>query len=467
MAAWLIASPETVAQTIPTEALPSTKPAAKQATSGPTQRAAPIGGPTGTTVITAPPESIFGQDRLLGGIGGLRPALEQYGISIGVIETSEVLWNPVGGFRQGMAYEGVTQMQLGIDMEQAIGLRGGTFNVSALQIHGRSISFNNIGNLNTVSSFESIPATRLFELWYQQDFADGQVSVRVGQQSADQEFQLSLYAGAFVNASFGWPTLAGVDLRAGGPAFPLATPGVRLRLAPAALPGLTLLGGVYNGNPAGPGLNDPQVRNPSGTTFPLADGVFAIAEAQYGIDAAAGGAEPLPGTYKIGAWYNSKSVNDQRFADRGSLGRRSPANYGAYAIMDQLVWVSPNSPTGGLGVFARVTGAPGDRNVIDVFADAGLTYRAPFPGRVNDTAGLGIGYARVSRTGAARAGLPGVSGGETVVELTYQYQIAPWWQVQPDFQYVYSPGANAPDPRRPGRRISNAAVFGVRTAINF
>jgi porin len=96
--------------------------------------------------------------------------------------------------------------------------------------------------------------------------------------------------------------------------------------------------------------------------------------------------------------------------------------------------------------------------------------------RDNDTIGIGFGYADVS---SAAAGLdrdtafysPGtynpVRSSETFVELTYQYQVTPWWQLQPDFQYVFNPGAGVIDPSSPNQRIGNEAVIGMRTNILF
>ena len=53
----------------------------------------------------------------------------------------------------------------------------------------------------------------------------------VGQIAADDEFITSQYASIFVNATFGWPDLTSANLPSGGPAYPLATPGVRVKAA--------------------------------------------------------------------------------------------------------------------------------------------------------------------------------------------------------------------------------------------
>ena len=48
---------------------------------------------------------------------------------------------------------------------------------------------------------------------------------------------------------------------------------------------------------------------------------------------------------------------------------------------------------------------------------------------------------------------------EAVIEGTYQYNLAPWWQLQPDVQYVFSAGAQSNSP--------DALVIGLRSTITF
>jgi porin len=54
---------------------------------------------------------------------------------------------------------------------------------------------------------------------------------------------------------------------------------------------------------------------------------------------------------------------------------------------------------------------------------------------------------------------------ETVIEMMYKAQLAPWWVVQPDLQYVINPGGGVLNPD--GSIRSNALVVGVRTTLNF
>ncbi|RZK84587.1 MAG: carbohydrate porin, partial [Methylobacterium sp.] len=297
-------------------------------------------------------------------------------------------------------------------------------------------------------------------------------------QSADLEFATSSYGGLFTNASFGWPTSFAVSLPGGGSAYPLGILGARLRLRPTG--DTVVLLGVFNGSPARPGTNDPQLRNAHGTSFRLNDGYFAIGEVQYAINGDSG-ETGLPGTYKLGGWYHSRAFTNQFFVNTLAVADNigSPTNpndnWTLYGVVDQLVWHAPGTKDGGVGMFARVTGGPGSKNQVNVFANAGVTYKGAF-GRENDTVGLGLAWARVSDTArandaAAAAASPGVfspvRSSEVALELTYQAQVAPWLTVQPVAQYIFNPGGGVVNTNRPDRRVGDAAVFGVRTTIAF
>jgi porin len=429
---------------------------------------------------------------LLNDMFGLRTALGNDGISLGLQETSEVLGNVTGGTRRTADYDGLTEISLGIDTQKAFGWDGGTFNVSALQIHGRDLSTDSLQTLQTASGIEANRATRLWELWYQQAFLDGKIDVKVGQQSIDQEFLASQYSGLFINTMMGWPMLPSADLYAGGPAYPLSSPGVRLRAQPTGA--ITLLAGVFDDNPpGGPFNSDSQVRGAeqSGAAFNLRTGALVFAEVQYAVNqpslgqmATAGQPSGLAGTYKLGAWYDSAQFPDQHL-DSAGLSLADPAgsgipllhrgNYSVYGVVDQMVWQPDPQGPQSLGVFVRAMGAPDDRNLINFSVNAGLSLKAPMPTRDNDTVGLGYGFAKVSSSASALdkdaavfSGQPMlVRSSESFAELTYQYQIAPWWQAQPDIQYVFLPGGGIANPASPGQRIGNELVLGLRTAITF
>ena len=430
----------------------------------------------------------------LGDLFGFRPWLSRYGMSLAIQETSEVLGNLSGGIRTGAAYDGMTQVVAQLDTQRAFGHHGGLFNASAVQIHGTNLSATNLDNLQTGSGIEADRATRLWELWYDQRLLEeDRLDLRIGQQSVDQEFIVSSNALYFVNTMFGWPALPSYDLPAGGPAYPLSAPGLRLRYRPVNA--LNILFGVYNGSPVRNTFGDPQQQNNSGTTFPIHGGSLAFLEFQLAYPSVGsmvypGASAPLARTYKLGAWYDSEKFSDLR-TDANGLPLASSASNGVpashtgnvsiYAVVDQMLWRNLEAPNNTLNVFARVMGTPDrDRNLISFSMNAGLVYHEPFRNRPDDTFGVGMGMVRVSSGAAgfdrdtasfaAQAGTAGyypIRSSETFLEATYQWQVHPWWQIQPDFQYVWNPGGGIVDPDAPTRRIRNEVVIGVRTNILF
>jgi porin len=471
----------------------STTPAAnpgefiEQPLSADAARATPSGasgsGPFGF-LSTAPRSA-----NLLGDMWGLRPMLAKYGMTLSATETSEVLGNVSGGQRQGFDYDGLTTATLQLDTQRAFGLYGGLFNVSGLQVHGRNLSADNLLTLQTASGIEADRSTRLWELWYQQKMFDDKVDIKIGQQSLDQEFMGSQNAGYFVNTMFGWPMLPSADLPGGGPAYPLSALGVRARVH--VTDSVTFLAGIFNGSPVSNNSGDPQMRNPSGTSFPLNGGALAIAELQFAYPSSgtlvqANEADPLARTYKIGMWYDTESFADLRTDDTG-LSLANPAsdgipathrgNYAFYAVADQMIYRFQGDPDRNINVFVRPMFTPlQDRNLISFSLNAGLTMHEPFFGRDDDTAGLGMGFTRVSNSATGSdvdTALynPGVYSparhNETFLEGTYQYQVMPWWQIQPDIQYVFNPGGGIVNPNNPTQKVKNETVLGVRTNITF
>lgn len=423
----------------------------------------------GQVVTPSPPPSAPGfwqQSNLLDSPFGIRDMLNKHGLALGIAESDEGFGNVSGGYRQSITYDGLAEFTLNLDTQKAFGLAGGSARASALQIRGQGLSGKNLGNLNTVTGIEAQSATRLFELWYQQNFYSGNLSIRAGQQRADLEFMASGYAGLFVNASFGWPTLVAEDLASDAAAYPLATLGVRVRGEPT--PSLTLLGGVFNGNDRSHG------------NLIFGSGVLAIAEAQYSINQGNNN-NGAAGTYKVGVFYDTNAFTQQYILAPQSQTSRpgfpipeSRGDWGAYGIIDQLILQNGAlSGNGGLGFFVRAMGAPGNHNLVNIFVDAGLTYRGIF-GRAQDRIGIGAGWARVNYQ-AQQPGSPAsapesfhqVRSSETVLELTYQAQIAPWWLVQPDVQYIINPGGGLSNPTQPGHPSANAIVLGLLTSVTF
>ena len=399
--------------------------------------------------------------------GGLRAYLDAKGIDYAFTYIGETLGNVSGGVKRGATYEGRLDGTLDVDLAKLVGVKGAAVHAEFFQIHGRGLSGNNVLDLFTVSGIEAYPATRLYEAWFEQKLLDDKLAVRVGQLGADTEFLVSQTATLFVNSTFGWPASTANDLPSGGPAYPLATPGARLKLA--AFDNVTLLAGLFDGDPAGPfrpSVNNPlpQIRDRNGTAFRLRDAPLLITEADFAYfqDKAAAG---LPGTVKVGYYHHFGSFS----ALDTPLNTTYRGNDGIYGVLDQSIYRVPGTDDQGASVFLRVSGAPSDRNPIDVYVDGGLSYKGLVPGRPDDTAGLAAAYGRSSPNLAQLDIQSGalVHDYQAVIEATYQIAVVPGLTVQPDFQYVFHPGAHAVADPVDGLPIRDAAVFGLRATAHY
>ncbi|HEX9168577.1 MAG TPA: carbohydrate porin [Roseiarcus sp.] len=480
-----------VADSNPPAAPDSAAPLSGQSAATPASDAKTSPGTASTPALMAP----FGflspswqNQNLLGDMWGLRPALDKYGVQLTILENVETFGNLSGGVQQGFEANGLTTVTLQMDTDKAFGLKGGTLNVSGLQVWGGNLTANNLMVLQTLTDVEAPVGVRLWELWYQQKFGD-KFDIKVGEQSLDEEFTIAPTANSFfVSAMSGWPGVPTINLPGGGPAYPLAGLGVRGRVQ--LTDSVTLLAGVFNGSPIP--RNSPNVAesNPNGVSFPLDTDTLAIAELQYALGSSASGKPssdaPLPGVYKIGAWYDSYKFNDQQ-SDTIGLPLASPLSNGdpathhgdfsLYGVMDQMIWRSKDNTNRSLNVFFRPMFTPyQDRNLVSASINAGFALKAPLPTRDNDIFGVEMGTVWAS-SGASNfdrqmqffqpSAYTPIRGSETFIEASYQFQVVPSWVIQPDVQYFINPGMGIANPDDPTQRIKNEFVVGLRTNITF
>lgn len=401
--------------------------------------------------------------------GGLRKALARYGVTYSLLYVNDTLSNLHGGLRRGTINQGKFEFALDVDLGKLAGWHGLSLYANAFQIHNTGrLRRDYVGSINTIAAIEAVPTTRLSELWLEQKFLNGNASVRLGQLAADVEFFQSFLSGTLFLQS-DWATITAANLPSGGPAYPLSTPGIRLKVNP--IEDVSLLLAVFNGDPAGPGDGDEQIRNHHGLNFRLRDPALIIGEVQ--VRANQGKHDTgLARIMKLGGWTHLGQFDDQRFANDGSL-LANPAgsgealkrrgNAGIYGVIEQQLYrpVGADHETG-IFAFGRVSFSPSDRNLINWFVDGGIVVAGMVPGRPDDKFGASLLCARFSdsvrafdRDQIAFTGVPGVVRDfEANLELTYLAQIVPGWTVQPVLTLIWHPSGDA---------SRNAVVAGART----
>jgi porin len=427
----------------------------------------------------APP----GRTYATGDWSGVRSYLEDKGVTITLSYVNDFLANVGGGIRAGQIDLGAFQPQIDIDLQKLAGWQGGHIHAHWLVTHGPLFSQTYLGNILAVSNLEAGPVARLYALWYEQNAPEDKWSVRTGLMLADSQFAQAQTASSFLNNGISWPTFLAGNLPASGPAYPLPAPGVRVRVNPRD--DVSFQAGVYSGDPTGgAGSNLPEPL-PADTVFSFRGGTFLIGEASYLLNQGKdnqGIGWGLPGAYRIGAWYHTSSAfADQRY-DTIGLSLANPnttgiplnhtGDHGFYGVIDQMLYRVPGTEDHGVSAFVRAGAAPNDRNLINFYGDAGVVYKG-MPGRPDDKVGIATAYARVGEnareldadtTTYTNAYFP-IRGGETMIELMYQAQLAKWWTLQPDLQYIIRSGGGVLNPD--GSLRPNAWVVGLRTSLNF
>jgi porin len=393
-------------------------------------------------------------------LAGFRNRLASKGITLSAQTAAEVWGNPTGGESTGTVYTGLMSLQENVDLQKLVGWQGASVSTRWYWLSGQDISAKHVGNIFTISSNAGFNTIRSNELWFQQNFLNDGISIRVGQLGADSEFDLSTYSAAFLNAAFSWSPYLYTNIPNGGPGYPMGAPGARLALTPVNW--LTYQGAVFQGNVFAQDVNQHGFR----WDLSSSNGYFSIHELIFRANQGAG-ADGLPGEFKVGGWFDTEPDSN--------VSNSQPWNYGLYFVGDQMIYRVPGpvppptvdnngkqipaapSTDKGLGIFTHIGLAPRNSSLINFYVDGGLNYKGLVPTRDSDILGVAVAYGHLRDNAQDNDGGSN-HGYEIVFEATYQIELAAWLSLQPDLQYVIHPS---------GSNIANAFVLGVRTTASF
>jgi porin len=344
-------------------------------------------------------------------------------IDLSATNLTDVLGNVSGGIQRGarlLEKADVTATFQGDDH----GIGGLTIFLDGQFTDAANFSSALVGDAQGVSNIDAPAGFRLANAWVAKDF-HGQGGVTGGLKAGiidlNTEFDVQSTAALFLNSAFG----IGPDFSQSGQNGPSIFPSTGLGLVGWWLPGdhWQLKAGLFQDAPG-----DPNHPGRTSLSFSHDEGVLAVAELRYHL---------TPDTVLgMGSWRYSAAF-DAIDPVRGRL-----SNSGAYAIADALLYSAPNQgkedDKAGLRGWVRLGLADGRINAIATTVNGGLVYTAPF-GRLADQAGISFAHARFGDDARLAAGL---SAAETTFEATYSFNINSHLSVQPDLQYVMSPGGD-------------------------
>ncbi|WP_269634414.1 carbohydrate porin [Salinisphaera hydrothermalis] len=296
---------------------------------------------------------------------------------------------------------------------------------------GSSIS-NDVGDLQGLDNIEAYDTSKLYSAWYQHDFGQSGVMLRIGKQDWNALFDTLDAAGVFINSSFGLDATTAVSNVS---QYPTTAVGAVARWQGDS--GAYAMASVFDGTPGLPG-------HPAGThiAFHAHDGVFTSAETGM----TGGGDKP----YKlaVGGWYQTADYHDP-------AGRLRDHDSGFYIIGQDRLIGGPATPK--VDVFAQISGTQSDRNPLNRYLGAGVDVTGLVPERPDDV--LGLAVARAHAASVYRDATPDTNRAETAIELTYQLPVNQYVTLQPDMQYIVHPGVD--------RSTGNATVVGLRGQLTW
>lgn len=402
--------------------------------------AAPVTPPPGPDSYPDGPKS---SRFLLGDVFGLRPTWEERGVSFYTSFTQFEQGVASGGFRQAFRWGGKFDILAHLDSDKLGLWEGGMFDLFVESRLGQSVDgFAGVFSPTNLAMFFPVPdaqITAITGLKFTQAITDrtglffGKLNALNGDREKFLKYPLT---SRFWNGAFNF-NLA-LDR------YPYSTPGA----------------GFYTGWERGPSLaflvldshNAPRT---SGFENLGRNGVFLYAEAKQATTFFG-----LPGKQTFAGLYGSGSFTDlapASFIELPVGATPSPKKAGTWTLLwhtEQRLWVDPDDPDRGLGLYVQTGLGDGNPNPVRGFVSVALCGNSPLPGREGDL--LGVGFYDLGLSSKAKSQFPGLRD-ERGVELFYNLRVAPGWHLTPDLQILH-PGL-AP--------VDTAIVFGLRMKIDF
>jgi len=402
---------------------------------------------------------------LLGDWNGQRTRLAEQGVQFRLGYVSEIAGNTSGGARQTVRNSDQWRFGTELDLDKLWGWSGARFYIDITNRNGRNLDADaQLGNFQQVQEVYGRGQTwRLTNFYLAQSLLDRKLTLKFGRMTIGSDF--AGFSCDFQNLTFcgSQPGNLVGSYWANWPVSVWAAVG-RLQTSEHTYAAL----GAYQVNPAYVNDADAEHRgmfpnNPRGTTGALIPLEFGWLPTVRG----------LPGSYKVGAWYNTSDTDDLmldrdrqplRTTDVGAFKRDGA--YGAYVNLQQQVTGS----AGGKGMTLFLNAAQADRftSATDNQVALGMQYKGAFE-RPRDMIGVAIGathgngrYANHERRlnemnpGAATVVNDGY---EYVAELFYRWSPIPSLSIGPNLQFIKHPGGTSQN--------HDAVVLGVKTLVRF
>lgn len=409
-----------------------------------------------------------GSGGLTGDWGGWRHKLADDGVIFKLGWVSELAHNAQGGTSSATRYTDQWALGATFDLDRLASVSNAKVQLSISERNGRELDADqNIGTPGgTLQQVQEVwgrnQTFRLTELWYGQTYFDDLLDVRLGRMGVGADF--AAFGCDFMNLTFcgsqpgnivggywyNWPVsqwAARVKVNAGQAGY--------------AQVGAYELNSNYSTRRYAFNLDEPP-----GTTG-------ALIPVEFGWLPKVGPAA-LPGSYKLGFWYNTSNgsdvvndINGNSAALTGLQSESRQGHFGAYINFQQFL-INPSAldPTA-LSLFLNVSLADRMTSTTDRQISFGAVYGGFIPFRPRDDIMIGLGQTHVNDRITRNEELldqidPGstlVQTSEYVAEFDYTARLTSWLTTRPNVQYINQPGGVA--------KAHNAVILGLKTQVDF
>jgi porin len=364
--------------------------------------------------------------------GGARTTLADKGLSLAGYVSLDVSKNLRGGLdTQATACRYVLDLSATFNPEPLYHWQGAAFFLELQSHDGPNGTANLTGDLLGFDNTDASHFLQIYQLWYEQKFADDQLRAKVGKIDAATEFSVMPHGMDFLNSTMAY-SVSMFTL----PTYPDPAPGALLFWQPNEH--VYVGGGLFYTNACECFLDFVGHPQKSRATT---SGLFLIAEAGLRWELAS----QLPGTVGIGAWRHTGDFEPL------NGGADIAGTNGLYVFADQTLWY--NDDTGGRDVGVFLEGGLTDPavNAISRQFGGGLTLTGLLPFRPDDVTGMGAAWAQSGDQSPLRF------NHELTCEWFYKCRLASWASAKLDVQYIRHPGAD----------LEDALVTTIRLQVDF
>ncbi|QIO06798.1 carbohydrate porin [Acinetobacter shaoyimingii] len=388
-----------------------------------------------------------------------RTRLAQQGIKFDAALFSDTAYLVSGGHLAGARPETSAHFNIGteLDMKKMAGWDGVKIRAVVSARQGQSTGVRHLQHPSApqlsnsqVTFGRGNQHTRLSELSIEKQFSNSGLNIKVGRITIGNDFDVmacDFQNSSFCGAQMGkWQSNLWMN-------NPVASWGGRVRYD--FDPELTMQMGIYEFNP------DNGKSNAEGLGWSLstahADGVTIPIEMIWKPQSFING---LPGSYRIGALYNTAhDPNNQKNIATGLPEDHSTGGW--IAIEQQLT--STGSDKQGLEMFENFTWHDQATNKIDNTEQIGLEYIGLGTDHPDDMIGLAVNRVHLNKhfvhAKVANGQHQFNAEAEYNIELNYNCHLGKKILIRPDVQYVIHPGST--------HNVNNAFVLGLSTKVTF